>query len=167
MSESAYTRLQPFKTGYILRRVNECLFGPKSEDIKVDGALTVEHILPQQWIEHWPLPDGSKGLTWMDRFDKPADAPCVQATVRRESLVHTFGNLTLVTQPLNSSLSNGPYAAKRSELLKQSFLPLNHQLQDFSTWDETTITQRGEKLYELASSVWPGPSATVPTAQAI
>jgi len=28
----------------------------------------------------------------------------------REAAVHGFGNLTLLTQPLNSSISNGPFA---------------------------------------------------------
>lgn len=59
----AYRTLQNAKIVHILRRLNDTYLGPKTEHISITCPLTVEHILPQSWTDHWPLPDGSKGLT--------------------------------------------------------------------------------------------------------
>ncbi len=72
-------------------------------------------------------------------------------------VTHRLGNLTLLTQPLNSSVSNGPYYAKRQEIASQSLLALNSYFQHQDTWDEVAILRRGEVLAELAVRVWPGP----------
>lgn len=71
-----------------------------------------------------------------------------------------MGNLTLVTQPLNLAMSNGPWSQKRPELDK-SVLHLNKDLLDHAPeqWDEDAILARGQRLYETALKVWPGPDA--------
>ena len=69
--------------------------------------------------------------------------------------MHSLGNLTLLTQELNSSVSNGPFAAKRREIAKQSVLRLNTYFQDATTWDEVEIAKRGETLLEYAMRIWP------------
>jgi hypothetical protein len=63
----------------------------KTETIALPAGLTIEHAMPQSWEEQWPLPQGD-------------DADMLRE--RRSAHVHCLGNLTLVTQPLNSSLSN-------------------------------------------------------------
>ncbi len=46
-----------------------------NEDITIASPLTVEHIMPQSWIDHWPLPDGSKGMSWEELMvSEPGDA---------------------------------------------------------------------------------------------
>ena len=61
----------------------------KSEQTVVPENLTIEHLMPVGWKkEEWPLPDG---------VDEDA------AVYQRNTLIHTIGNLTLVTQKLNSS----------------------------------------------------------------
>jgi hypothetical protein len=47
-----------------------------------------------------------------------------QKAERRESLLHTVGNLTLLTQELNPSVSNGPWDRKLESILKHSVLNL-------------------------------------------
>ena len=44
------------------------------EDVTINSKLTVEHVLPQAWIEHWRLPDGQKGLTREERVQTPAQS---------------------------------------------------------------------------------------------
>ncbi len=156
-SSHAYAILQNAKIVHILRRLNDTYLGNKSENISIESALTVEHILPQNWIDHWPLPDGSKGLPWLELLDANPDDARTQATRRREALVQTFGNLTVLTQGLNSSVSNSAWRAKKLALLSASLLPINQQLHTFEAWDEAAIEQRSEELFQRALKIWPGP----------
>lgn len=70
----------------------------------------------------------------------------------------TFGNLTLVTIPLNSALSNDPFSAKL-EKLRESLLWLNRYFdkRQILDWGEARITERGEYLFAEACKVWPRP----------
>ena len=82
--------------------------------------------------------------------------------MRRELLLHAFGNLTLLTKPLNSAISDGAFEAKRPEIAKQSKLRMNTYFQDFDNkdpWTEENIIKRGEELFEVARLVWPRPSS--------
>jgi hypothetical protein len=80
--------------------------------------------------------------------------------IAREKVIHTFGNLTLLTQSLNAGVSNGPYAAKRAEIAAQSALRLNAHFQTAQTWDETAIVARGKKLFDAALKIWPRPPSS-------
>jgi hypothetical protein len=59
-----------------------------------------------------------------------------------------YGNLTLLTQELNSSISNGPFKEKSKAIAKDSDLRLNAWLRPapIEMWSETFITVRGEEL---------------------
>lgn len=108
--------------------------------------LSVEHVLPQKWrLEDWPLPkDKTEG----------------EAKEARARLLHSVGNLTLVTPGFNSSLSNEPFAVKRPEVAANSSLMLNAYFQGFKdtdSWDEIAIVARAEKLFPLALTMWPSP----------
>jgi hypothetical protein len=140
--------------------VNDTYLTTKTEDIEIASPLTLEHIMPQQWEDNWPLPDGSKGLTWQELFDRKEGDPIADATRKRDTIVDTLGNLTLITQPLNTAISNSAWAEKKPELLKASLLPINLQLQPYDKWDEGTIEHRGKELFERATSIWPGPPSS-------
>lgn len=76
---------------------------------------------------------------------------------RRNAAVQTIGNLTILTQELNSSVSNSAWVVKRPELMKSSLLPINQMLHAHDAWDEEAIQARSETLFRLACEVWPGP----------
>ena len=117
----------------------------KSEQTTVPRNLTIEHLMPVGWGEEkWPLPEG---------IDKDA------ATYQRNTLIHSIGNLTLVTQKLNSSMSNDPWQCKRDELQKYAVLLLNNELLAKPSWDETTIRCRSQRMAKLVSERWPGPAS--------
>ena len=119
-----------------------------AEQIEVPKNLTIEHILPQSWHTHWPLPEG---------IDEN------EAQQSRNELLHTIGNLTLVTGPLNSVASNASWEDKRKTLDDHSILHLNHNLltqYGSSAWSEQTIMDRSRKMAELVADVWPGPGAS-------
>lgn len=112
------------------------------------AKLTIEHVLPQTWQPHWPLSDG-------------------MAAHERDAAVHGIGNLTLVSERLNPSLSNAPWLptqtskySKRAELEKHSKLELNGRLVRAhpNEWNEGTIKRRAAELFAMAKAVWPLPA---------
>lgn len=140
-----------------LRMVLEALedaLRAKSGMGEVDHAprsLTIEHVLPQTWQPFWPLPEGVN---------------TIEAAAGRDNLKHSIGNLTLVTNKLNPTLSNAAWSEKRGTLGDHTVLFLNKDLvKDYTEWDESTILQRGEELAELACEIWPGPAALAPQVQ--
>jgi hypothetical protein len=143
-----YQALQNPKIGHILRRLNDAHHDSRGERITIHGNLSIEHILPQEWIERWPLPDGSRGMTLEELYDAKPEDPRAELTRRRNSALDTLGNLTIVTQSLNSSVSNGAWKEKKIELLNSSLLPLNQQLRVEDHWDESAI--QGERPLYLS-----------------
>jgi hypothetical protein len=136
----AYTALKPARVEMILRAIELASRSPKSEPVTLTGTLTIEHVMPRGWEAHWPLPAG-------------ADA--AKAREGREEVVHDFGNLTLMTQELNSSVSNGPAAQKLPEIVKHSNLELSKWFIGRTTWTEDDIRERGKALFKTAAALWP------------
>lgn len=115
-----------------------------AEPFKGGEELTVEHILPQKWSEHWPL--------------APQDT---ERADRRNALMHTLGNLTLTTDKLNAAMSNQAWQEKRERLGKHSMLALNSELlrEAKETWNVEAIEARARRMSEWAEALWPIPSA--------
>ena len=55
---------------YALREIARRLHQPRTERIEILSELSVEHVLPEEWIEQWPLPNGNRGVTLFEMFDK-------------------------------------------------------------------------------------------------
>ena len=133
----------------LLEGIEEALRGPKSEEAHVPrGKLTIEHVMPQRWEEaNWPLPS--------DLEDED------EILHRRERVIHTIGNLTLVNNKLNPSMSNAAWSTKAGALEQHSVLRLNQSLlaryrdQPFS---EEQIAERSRALAEIAQRIWPTPA---------
>lgn len=135
----------------VLHALDNALHSDKTEQYMLkEGALTVEHFLPQHWQTHWKLEprDGETAEHLVVRKD------------RRNTLLHTMGNLTLLTESLNPAVSNGRFKAKKSEILKHSAINLNRFLQDIDSWDEDAIIDRGRTLFKAASKRWKFPNAS-------
>jgi hypothetical protein len=156
MYRPVYKELRPAKTAAILRALEVAQRGVLHETnfVPTTDLLTVEHILPQGWEAsgHYPMTDASESRIH-----------------HRNQIVHSFGNLTLLTQELNSTVSNGPFLdtpledgarlreGKRSQICRYSLLNLNAYLQGKQEWDEVQIAQRAEVLFGQAMKVWPRP----------
>ena len=72
-------------------------------------------------------------------------------------MLHSIGNLTLLTDKLNPALSNGAWSTKRPKILEYSKLNMNRYFQEKDVWNEAEIFKRSHLLYELAKKVWPHP----------
>ena len=162
MNRAAYEEMNRAKLTHILDRLNNTYLDSKTEHLTIESELTVEHIMLQSWIENWPLPEGVEGMTVEELFDAAPDDLRAIMTVARERAMHTFGNLTLLTQALNSSVSNGEWAVKKPALLEASLLPINRQLHGYASWNEEAITQRGQELFDRAVRIWPTPRGGEP-----
>ena len=151
-----YGNVQQSRLRHILCQL-ELAARDNDEAASLPDDLTIEHVLPDTWMDHWPLPDGTK---------VPADlrAGMTESQLRlieaREALKHTLGNLTLLTGARNPSLGNLSFETKR-EALRQSLLRLNREIADPPnctekvTWTEESIQGRGNRLAVLACKIWP------------
>ena len=107
------------------------------------AKLQIEHIMPQSWAANWPL-----GQT--------------HSALERDAYVQNIGNLTLVSNKLNPSLSNsawfvdGSTNCKSAQLAKHSGLRLNrHILEEHAQeWNEEAIRRRSDALFEEARKIW-------------
>ena len=144
-----------FRKGRRLRMILEALEDhrrgltnqPKNatgEQRVIRGKLTLEHVLPQTWETNWPLLND-------------------ETEQSRRSMVHVLGNMTLLTQKLNSKVSNGAWLGtegKAAALRQQSTLLLNRDLTEDSSqqWTTDAISQRTKELTESFLSVWAVPA---------
>jgi len=131
-----------------LAAVEASLYTSKTDVPLLAGGLSLEHLLPQEWQANWPL-TGTDGST-------PEGEALEQATAQRWACLNRLGNLTIVTQPLNTALSNSAWPKKRTELNRHSKLLLNARLSERHTWDEQSIDENGHWLAQRLATIWPG-----------
>ena len=146
LTSQLYDILSQRKLRMILEALDLAMESEKSEKIYIQASLSIEHLLPQSWHEYWPL-----------NITDPEEKK--RASERRDSILHTIGNLTLLTQKLNSSVSKGPWETKKPAIVAQSKLNMNRRFHDIPDWNEDRIQTRSQQLLDLAKSVWPRPSA--------
>ncbi|GAA4516543.1 DUF262 domain-containing protein [Actinoallomurus oryzae] len=150
-----YHMLTRARLRMVLEALEDDMRGPWSEHQHCPrGQLTIEHIMPQAWTEHWG-----------------GDIEDVRASLRRDQLVQTLGNLTLVNERLNPALSNRPWTdtdannrslpkGKRRLLSEHSTLKLNAEVvnQHVNAWTEEDILRRSAELAARATRIWPCPA---------
>ena len=134
----AYGSTRNLACRMILTAIEERL--QTSPEVAVKRDLTIEHVMPRKWEPYWPLHEGSDGQ-------------------RRDEIVHTFGNLTLLRSDLNLEISNGCFERKQPEITRKSVLTINQYFQSLvdQPWNEEAIEKRGRELFEIAKKIWPHP----------
>jgi uncharacterized protein DUF262/uncharacterized protein DUF1524 len=114
------------------------------------ATLEVEHVLPQAWRENWPVsPEPA------DTFEKREE--------NREAHVHRLGNLTLVSKPMNPTLSNKAWKDKRGILREHSTALITRRYLDGvyeAAWTEENISERATHLADTIVDLWPGPGSS-------
>ena len=99
--------------------------------------------MPRKWHTYWPV-----------------EAKAGEAD--RDHIIHTFGNLTLLTSKLNSKVSNGPWlgiAGKREALEAHDVLLLNRELlkKAGDQWSDDGIRVRTHEFARVIEEIWPVP----------
>jgi uncharacterized protein with ParB-like and HNH nuclease domain len=104
---------------------------------------TIEHIMPQTLTDAWKH---DLGETWQQDY----------------ALLHTLGNLTVVTQEWNSQLSNGSYASKHPKLAGHGLMLNQVYFRDYapSHWNSDAIRKRAQWLIGKTTEIWPQLSDT-------
>ena len=144
----------------IFIEIEKSLRGKKQEEINIENlGLSLEHILPQNWIEFWPI----EGQQIDEEMYHKAPAK-INADENAEEIYHlienrkrklnSLGNITILMHPLNASISNGPYSDKVAEISRQSTLVLNTYFQDHPIWTEKQIEERSQNLFLKIKSIW-------------
>lgn len=154
-NRAVYRELRPAKICAILRAIEYASRGSfqGSQEVPDQTKLTVEHVLPQTWEGdgHYPIEEMTE-----------------EHRLVRNHLVQTFGNLTLLTGPLNSSVSNGPFLdhegvgktfeGKKTGLGKSALVMNTYfSRQALETWDDAAIKIRANATLAVALLVWPRP----------
>lgn len=152
-----YGNVRQGRLRVVLGGIEEQLRTEKHENTALPTKLELEHVMPRSWQTHWDE-------------DPPLAADDAAARSKR---VNTLGNLTLVTQKLNGSLSHRPWTnqeasvvaptgkesglGKCSLLNRYSLLVLNKDLVSGhpNTWTEGDIRERGAELSRRLCEVWP------------
>jgi hypothetical protein len=145
----AYRRLGRGRLRMVLEAAEDHLRGWKDgkqalgEERVARGKLAIEHIMPRKWQPNWPLEVG-------------------HSEIDRDRLIHTLGNLTLLTTKLNSKVSNGRWSGsggKRESLQAHDVLLLNREILKGSEtqWTDEMIRVRTENLVQLIIQIWPVP----------
>lgn len=106
-------------------------------------TYAIEHVMPQSWEKHWPLPEGV-------------------TDIERDASVQKLGNLTLLTKKLNSSVSNKAWlgeSGKAGHFQEKDVLLLNSNLLAESTngWDDEKIENRTKVMIDSIINIWPVP----------
>lgn len=144
-----YRRLSSPRRRMLLEAIEDALRGfsngsnSGAEQRCPRGRLSVEHLIPQKWEPSWPV------ATEVEREE-------------RRARIDRLGNLTLLTQKLNSSVSNGPWlgaVGKQVALHAQSVLKLNAQLATFGAidWTHESVDARTSSLTKVVCQIWPVP----------
>jgi len=164
-SAPAYSRLGPARSRAVLEELEKAKRTKYHETDALKAGLTVEHLLPDSWVTHWPFADGSQPSSneiLQAAYSVAEDESALGRTVRRNRLKHSIGNLTLLTKPMNSIQSNSGWPEKRALLLdpeRGSLLVLNKEVTAVDEWNEAAIEARGTALFSLAATIWPFPTA--------
>ena len=145
----AYRRLRQGRLRMVLEAIEDHLRGWKGTKSGLGGErvaraqYAIEHVMPNKWLANWPL-----GSSHNEQ--------------ERDRMVHTLGNLTLLTGKLNSKVSNGPWDGadgKRSALEAHDVLILTRDLlrKAENQWSDEAIYQRTRELIGFVIKIWPVP----------
>jgi hypothetical protein len=146
-TSTAYQRIQNNRLRMVLEAIEDHRRGWKGLSHGLGGERVargmyhIEHVLPQKWQPHWPLEPEE------DEID-------------RDRMVHTIGNLTLLTSKLNAKVSNSAWNAKRLALQEHDVLKLNVDLlgQAGEEWNPAKVRERTALLIRSILEIWPVPA---------
>ena len=129
----------------ILETINRRLSQGSGGFTVLDGAATIEHVMPQtlsgEWKEHL-------GLMWEQ--------------IHKDNL-HALGNLTIVTGGWNAELSNAVFSVKRAKLAENALrLNSTYFSVDMPRWGRDEIRERAETLSDQILAIWPTFDPNVP-----
>lgn len=156
--QQAYNRIPTPRLRFILEQL-EYRYRTKFDEVTVStGNLTIEHVMPIKWAENWSL-DGGMKAPCESHIDAIYQGYEVSDKMKilmddRQRYIHTFGNLTLLTEALNPALGKAGWSVKR-EKIGQSLLAINRDIAAYDEWSKSEIENRAGALAKVAVTIWP------------
>ena len=138
LSSPLYEAKQSKRIAFVLETVNRRMSRNTGGHTVLDDDPTVEHIMSQSSVK------------------KPPHHMSNLAEEERRDIVDNIGNLTLLTQKWNASLSDGPFDKKKT-MLSQHALLINSSYfsREIPLWNWEAISRRAEHLAEHIIACWP------------
>ena len=100
-------------------------------------SYSVEHMMPKKWEENW----------------MPIEITDEQKSIRNRKL-KTLGNLTLVTQQLNSKMRNASWDKKKGLLKQYGMLSITTNYLGLEDWNEDDMDKRAKDLAVTSLEIW-------------
>jgi len=103
---------------------------------------SLEHLMPKKWENHW------------NNLTNPEDA------IKRNRKLLTLGNLTIITQTLNSTIRDANWDVKKNGRDKNGLNTYSAGLEtinpflSLAEWNENAIDNRAEFLFNKAREIW-------------
>ena len=107
------------------------------------NQYSLEHLMPRKWRNHWD--------------------PCetVELARNRDNKLATLGNFAIITQALNTSISDSDWKTKKAgnkgnpglDQCASGLLTMGNVLSE-KEWNEDKIEARAQWLYEKAKDIW-------------
>lgn len=155
LSTPVYRKLRRGRLRMVLEALEDDARGytsgrSKHEARVIRDTCSIEHVMPQNWLRNWGTGVG------------PSEHG------ERDRTVHMLGNLTLVTQALNSALSDAAWNrsnGKRASLNQHTSLHLTRQVFEGAPdeWTTDHINERTAALVERVLAIWPVPAGHDPS----
>lgn len=113
-----------------------------NDKVTIDDYLetTIEHIIPQQFLENWQETVNSFTEGLEEEYKKQA----------RKVLINSLGNLTILKNGKNSSLGNKSWLDKKERFKTGSYNEIDISQQH--TWSKDKIAQRGKEMLKFLES---------------
>ncbi len=144
---------------YMLEKIENSLNPKQPVRMVLDNECQIEHVMPQKLTAEW-------------RTELARNAEGFEALkALHGEWLHTIGNLTILTGPVNASIGNKAYALKRKYYLdpnnrdvrkelgidqdgSATTCVLNQYFEAHTHWTFPKIKKRGMALAERASQIW-------------
>ena len=142
-------------------------------------GLTLEHIMPKKWKDHWLLPSSHEPVNWNDIIsekykkshatwdiyisEENIETALTDSSYRksydiaqeRKKHLEKIGNFTLLTRKLNAKSKHKPFVQKKELMYNHSTLLINKELCKKENWDVDDIKSRSRELYKTFCEIWP------------
>ncbi len=158
-SRPIYNSLTSSQIATILRLINDQFVTSKTEQVTFQ-LPSIEHVMPKEWYAHYELEGeiiSKEIIDGWDIFDNEEESAKWDKVELRNNLIHSIGNLTIVTMPLNATMRNASFKEKKEDLRNSIFF-LNRYFDNLENWDEKEIDRRARWLFEKARYIWAAPS---------
>ena len=137
LSNPINDRPQRKRVVFVLEALNRYLSKATDGYTVLRNKATIEHIMPQTMSPEWK---NHIGASWAEVYE----------------YLNFIGNLTIITQEWNATLSNSSFFKKRDMLVRHALL-INKEYfsQEIERWDKDAIHTRTKYLTKLILEVWP------------